>query len=222
MASLIPQTKAMLVERIKRHISDDFPNADFGASNNEMILYIDQAIAATLVGQVYNNAKLEGNLAMPEGYLSTFLLPAAAKNNITGYWTTTLPQPPVSLPLGYSITRGYFADAAYGTGTDIIWIKSKRVARRGLMPKQFGVSGWVEGSTLFLEASNNIPLNGVNFYVTMAKTRTTSLDEPLLIPDDAIEAVFQNVVAKLMQRMAIPKDEIQDDVSVGASNISNK
>lgn len=222
MASLVPYTKLMLIQRCRQHIADGFPSSEFSATDNEVMLYIDQAIAFTIVGQVYAGAKVEGNLAMPEGYLTTYLLPAVTKNSITGYWSTTLPQPPLSLPLGYSITRGYFASAANGVGSEIIWIKSKRVARRTSMPMQFGVRGWVEGSTIFLMASNNTSLMGINFYVTMAKYRTESLSEVLNMPDDAIEAVFNNVVGKLLQRMQVPKDVIQDDLPVGATNISNK
>lgn len=220
MASLIPQTKKLLIQRIRQHVANDFPSSEFSATENEVLLYIDQALASVIVGMTYNGAKVEGNLAIAEGFLTTYLLPAVAKDSITGYWTTTLPQPPLSLPLGYSITRGYFASAADGVGNDIIWIKSKRVGRRSSMPMQFGVRGWVEGSTLFLQASNNTALYGINCYVTMAKSRTDSITETLNMPDDAIEMIFQNVTAKLIQRLQLPKDVIADDISAGANNIT--
>lgn len=222
MASLIPYTKLMLIQRCKQHMSNGWPSSDFSTTDSEVLLYIDQAIAQTIVGQVFNMAKVEGNLAMPEGWLTTYLLPAVAQDSVTGYWTSTLPQPPLSLPLGYSITRGYFASSVYGVGTDIIWIKAKRVSRRMNMPQQFGVKAWVEGTTIFLSASNNTSLLGVNFYVTMAKSRTESLGETLNLPDDAIELIFNNVIGKLMQRMGIPRDVIQDDLPAGATNITQK
>lgn len=220
MASLIPYTKKLLIQRIRQHFVNNFPSSDLNVSENETLLYIDQAIATNVIGQMYLAAKLEGTLATPEAYLNTYQLPAVTKNSITGYWTTTLPQPPLSLPLGFSITRWYFANAANGVGSDVIMIKSKRVARRKYMPRQFGVNGWVEGSTVFLEASNNTSLLGVNFYVTMINTRTESLTDILNIPDDAIEAIFQNVIAKLKDRLMLPKDIIQDDISTGATNIT--
>lgn len=220
MASLILYTKLQLIQRIKQHIANGFPDASFSTTDNEVLLYIDQVLASTIVGQVYSAAKVEGNLVMPESYLTTYLLPAPVKSNLTGYWTSTLPQPPLSLPLGYSITRGYFAATAYGVGSDIIWIKSKRVGRRNSMPKQFGVNAWVEGSTVFLEPSNSASLLGANLYVTMAKSRTDSITETLNMPDDAIEIIFNNVVQKLIQRMQLPKDIIQDDLPSGATNIS--
>lgn len=222
MASLIPYTKKLLIQRLRQHLVNDFPSSDFNISENEVLLYIDQALAYTLVGQVYAGAKVEGNFAMPESWLTTYLLPALSKDTVTGYWTGTLPQPPVSLPLGYSITRGYFASSSQGVGTDVIWIKSKRVSRRKNMPMQFGVRAWIEGSTIYLEASNGTSLYGVNFYVTMAKTRTDSITETLNLPDDAIDAIFMNVIGKLKDRLMLPKDVIQDDISTGATNISKQ
>lgn len=205
----------MLIQRIKQHIADGWPSSEFSSTDNEVLLYIDQAVAATVVGQSYAGAKVEGNLVMPEAWLTTYALPALTVSSTTGYWSTTLPQPPLSLPLGYSITRGYFANTSNKIGTDVFWIKSKRVARRRYMPKQYGVNAWVEGSTIFLEASDGGSLLGNNFYVTMAKSRTDSLTETLNMPDDAIDAIFLNVVGKLKDRLQLPKDIIQDDLPSG-------
>lgn len=215
MASLIAHTKKMLIERIKRHIADDFPNAEFSTSDNEVVLYIDQALAFNMVGQVYNLAKIEGNLVMPEAYLTTYSLPALAQDSITGEWYTTLPQPPVSLPLGYSITDVYPVEAGRGKGQPFLPIKSKRTAYRNFMPKPSGGNYKITGSKIILSASDGSSLYGITFYAEMAKTRTESISETLNLPDDAIEAIFTNVVNKLIQRMQLPKDIIQDDISAG-------
>ena len=47
---------ATLTERIKRHMANGFPSASFFASDNEIQLYINDAIAFSLVGGVYNMA----------------------------------------------------------------------------------------------------------------------------------------------------------------------
>lgn len=220
MASLIPYTKELLIQRIKKHIANDFPDASFSTTDNEVVLYIDQAIAPTIVGQVYQGAKVEGNLAVPDGYMTTYLLPALTQDSITREWFTTLPQPPLSLPLGYSLDVAYFANRVNGRGVQVHLIRPERVALRRNLPRQFGVDGWVEGSKFILEASDGGSLLNQNLYVRMAKSRTDALTEVLAMPDDAVEAVFNNVVAKLIQRMQLPKDLIQDDISVGASNVS--
>lgn len=215
MASLIAYTKEMLVERIKRHMADDFPDAEFSTSNNEVLLYIDQALAFNMIGQVFGLAKVEGNLCVPEGYLTTYTLPDLAQDTVSGYWYTTLPQPPVSLPLGYSISRAYFGEAGFGQSREILPIKAKRVGYRVNMPMPSGARYWIEGSKMWVAASDGSSLFQLQVYVTMAKTRTEAMNEVMNLPDDVIETIFQNVVAKMKDRMGLPKDIIKDDISAG-------
>ncbi len=211
----IAYTKGTLIERIKLHVSGSFTGADFKTSDEEILLYIDQALAANMIGQVFALAKVEGNLCMPEAYITTYILPAVVQDNVTKEWYSTLPQTPVSLPLGYSVMDAYFADAVNGKGENIFWVKSKRTGYRNNMPKPFGVSGKIEGSKIILEASNGQSLSSKILYIQMASTRTVNLSDKMTVPDDAIEAIFMNVVSKLKDRMSIPSDIILDDVSAG-------
>src|SRR5689334_19873367 len=145
MASLIAYTKAQLIERIKKHLAGDFPGQDFKITDNEVLLYIDQSLAFTLIGQVYANAKIEGNLALPEAWLTTYNVGSPSMDSPSGYWYCTLPQPPVSLPLGYSINRVYAAQAGSGQSMDFFLIKAKRVGYRKYMPMPSGGRTWVDG-----------------------------------------------------------------------------
>lgn len=215
MASLIAYTKQSLIERIKRHIADGWPTSSFSASNNEILLLIDQAAAFNLIGQVYAGAKVEGNLIVPEGWLTTYNVSTPLQDTPSGYWYCTLPQPPVSLPLGYSINRVYIAQRGDGQSMDFLPIEAKRVGYRKWLPMPPGGRYWVDGSKLWLASNDGSSLNEYNFYVNMIKTRTETLTETLNMPDDAIEVVFQNVVAKLVQRMQLPKDIVQDDLPSG-------
>lgn len=213
--AVVAYTKQQLIERIKRHIANEFPDSSFSTSDREVLLYIDQAAAFTLVGQVWGNAKIEGNIAVPEGYLTTYNLGTLSRDSATGDWYATLPQPPVSLPLGYSINRVYAAEAGSGSSQDFLPIKAKRVSYRRYMPFPSGGRYWVEGVKLWAAANDGGSLLSYNFYAQMAKTRTESITETLNMPDDAIEAVFQNVVMKMKDRMQMPKDIIADDISSG-------
>lgn len=215
MASLIAYTKKQLIQRIRQHIANGFPSSEFSTTDHEVLLYIDQALAFGMVGQVYAGAKVEGNLVMPDAYLTTYLLPTLTQDSVTKKWIGTLPQPPVSLPLGYSITHIYFADSVHGQGKSVFMIKNNRSAYRDNMPRPFGVSATIEGDVIKLEASDGTSLGGESLYVTMASTRTASLTDTLNLPDDAIEGIFNNVVAKLKDRLQLPKDIVQDDVSAG-------
>jgi hypothetical protein len=208
-------TKRALVERLMRDFYNGFPDSDATLSQNEVLLHVDQAIAYSMVGQAYNLAKLEGNLVTPEAYVSRFSLSTISKNESTGEWYATLPQPPVSLPLGYSITNVFFADTAYGKSEPCLPIETKRVPFRQNMPSPKGVRYWVMGSTIYLEDAEGATLRGLNLYVEMIKTRTVSFDEEMNMPDDAIEMVYNLVMAKLKARMMNPQDVIQDNLPTG-------
>lgn len=215
MTSLIAYTKLQLIQRVRQHMADDWPGAEFGASENEVLLYIDQALAYTLVGQVYAMAKVEGNICVPEAWLTTYTLSTLQQDSPSGYWFSTLPQPPVSLPLGYSINRVYAAAAGSGQSQDFLPIKAKRVAYRKFMPFPDGARYWVTGSKIWMAMNDGSSLGSYTVYVEMAKTRTEDVNETMNLPDDAIELIFQNVVAKLKDRMSLPKDIVLDDVSAG-------
>lgn len=221
MASLVSYTKRMLIQRIRKHVSNGYANDDFSTSDREIMLYIDEALAFNAVGQIYNGAKVLGSLEVPEGYLTRYALASLVQDNITGEWYTTLPQPPVSLPLGYSITRCYFANAQNGVSQEILPIKAKRAPYRNNLPRPAGAEYKISnGSTIFITANDGSPLYGVPVYVEMLNTRTSSMTDVLNLPDDAIEGIFNNVTQKLKDRYGMPKDIIKDDV--GAGNTTQK
>lgn len=220
MASLIAYTKKMLVQRIRQDIANDFPDSEFAFSEKEALLHIDQALAFTAVGQVYNGAKVLGTLEVPEGYLTRYSLAALVQNQVTSEWYATLPQPPVSLPLGYSITRCYFASTQYGVSQEILPIRAKRAAYRNNMPRPAGAEYKVNGSTISITANDGSPLSGLQVYVEMLNTRTSSMTDIMDLPDDAIESIYNLAYAKLTQRYKMPKDVIDD--GIGAGNTTQK
>lgn len=215
MASLVTYSKASLIERLKRHMNNNFPNATYSVSDKEMLLYVDQALAYNAVGQVYAGAKVLGTLEVPEGYLTTYALPALAQNNVTNDWYATLPQPPVSLPLGYSISRAFFAQAGLGVSQEILPIKAKRAGFRNNMPRPAGAEYRVNGDQIFITANDGSPLLGIPVYVEMLNTRTSSLSDTMQLPDDAVEMIFNNVVMKLKDRLQLPQDIISDNLPAG-------
>lgn len=211
-----------LIQRISKHINDGILSDDFAVSDNEIQLYITDAIAFGLVGGVYNNAHVTGTMEVPEGYLVTYKLPEATADPVSGYWKTTLPQPPLSLPLGYSISRVYFDMGNGSISTDALPIKNRRVGYRNLLPMPIGVRYWVESTTMWLAASDNSQLSGSSIYVQMPSARSSDVDAPLNMPDDAVNAVFDMVVKKIVQRQQMPRDIVSDDLPAGNNNIKTQ
>lgn len=220
MASLIAYTKEVLIERMRRDLANDFPGDEFAISENEALLHIDQALAFTAVGQAFNNAKVLGTIEVPEGYLTTYALSALVQDQVTGDWYATLPQPPVSLPLGISITRVFFASTQDGVSDEIVPIKAKRAGYRRLMPSPSGGQYRVNGSTIYVRSPDGQNLGDLPVYVEMVNTRTSSVTDTMSLPDDAIESIYNLAYQKLVQRYKMPKDVIADQI--GGGNTTQK
>lgn len=208
-------TWRQLIQRIWKHFNNDFPGTDFSLTENETLLYINEAMSSGIIGQVYGGAKVLGTMEMPEAYLVTFQLAALTQDNVTKNWYSTMPQPPLSLPLGYSVNRVYFANPTNGQGIDCAAIKAKRVGRRMNMPLQFGVRYWIENSKIWLAASNGTSLLNQDCYIQMPSTRAVNLTDKIPLPDDAQEAIVTKVMVRLKERLQLPQDIIQDDLPQG-------
>lgn len=216
----LPYSKRLLVQRIRKHVTNDrVTNDSFETSDKEILLLVDAAAAARLVGQVYMGAKIEGALAVSEAYFVTYTLPSLSQDNISKNWSTALPQPPMSLPLGYSVNRCYFANASQGQSKEILPIKAKRVGYRINMPMPKGARYWVEGNTLWIATNDGSSLTNQQVSIQMATARTTDWDAVMGMPEDDIEFVFNDVVKQLLQRYGVPFDQTKDDLPAGNKEI---
>ena len=204
-----------LIQRLRQHIVNDFPSEDLNVTENEVLLYINEAMSFGLVGQVWGGAKVIGYLEVPESYLVTFKLASLQQDNVTKYWYSTMPQPPLSLPLGYSVIRVYFANATNGQGIDCFFIRSGRMSFRNDMPMPQGVRYWVENSKIWLAASDGSSLLNQDCYIQMPSTRAINITDPINLPDDAVEMIFTKVIARLKDRLQLPQDVVLDDISAG-------
>lgn len=211
----LPYTKQQLIERLTKHFVNNFKGEDWKVSDNEMLLYIDAAVPYVMKGQVFEMAKMTGFIEVPESYLVTYELPITTQDANTREWYVTLPQPPLALPTGYDITRTYVAEPQSGASFNAYPIKAKRVPYRDYMPKPTGFSFRLENVLMFLKMSDGGSLYGYNLYVQMPISRTADKTAPMYMPDDAIEAVFNNVVAKISQRYQIPQDIVKDNLAPG-------
>jgi hypothetical protein len=219
-AVTVPYTKLMLIQRIRKFLNNGFISDDYSTSDNEILLMIDEAVAVQIKSLAFENAKMEGVLMVPEAFLVTFNL-TLTQDPVSNYWYTTLPQPPLSLPLGYSITRAYFATGARGQSQEILPIKAKRVGYRTNLPMPTGVRYWVEGLTMWLAAYNNAQLGKESLYVQMPINRTSDTSLPMNLPDDIIENLFVDVTGRLAKRNQMPRDIVKDDLPAGNNNIKS-
>ena len=217
----IPYTPKMMIQRVRKYLNDGYISDDFSISDNEILLHIDQAKAFRIVGMAYDNAKIEGALVVPEAFLITYNIANLTQDVNTGYWSATLPQPPLSLPLGYSITHVYFAQPQYGRSIDAVPLPNKKLGYRNSLPMPECVFYWVENSTLWLWATNNQPLLNQNLFVQMPSSRTTDINAPMALPDDAIDYIFNSVTEVLSKRFGEPRDVVKDTEPAGNNNLKS-
>lgn len=213
--SVVVYTKRQLVQRVIKHINDGWYGNDWKVTDNEVLLYLDSAIPFIMKGEMFEGAKVTGLFEVPDAYLVTYLITPLTKNTPTNEWVGTLPQTPVALPTGYNITDAYISATGYGRGQSIFITSTKRVPYRNNLPKPSGLFARIEFNKIYLQSSNGMSLNGQNLYVQMPISRTSDLDEPMSIPDDAIQGLFEYAVKQIVSRYAVPKDIIQDNLPAG-------
>ena len=198
-----------------QHVTNGFPDDDFSISENEMLLYIDAGIPYVLKGQMFENAKVFNVFEIPEAYLITYLITPLTQYTPTNEWMGNLPQTPLALPTGYNITDAYISQDGLGRGQSIFFTKTKRVPYRNNMPKPSGVFARINGQTIYLQSYNGMSLLNQNLYVEMPISRTDDIDAPMVLPDDAIQALFDYVCLKIKDRYGMPKDVVVDNIGAG-------
>lgn len=211
----IPYTKSMLIERVVKHLNSGFPNNDWNITDEEVLLYIDSSIPFIMKGQMFNNASVQGVLDNIDAYLVTYKLPVTKRNTPTNEWYVELPQPPLALPTGYDIPNVYFGGNSTGRSQNVLPVSTKRSAYRNNMPKPTGVSYRVEGYNLYLQSNEGQSLLNLDLFVQMPISRTSDINAPMAIPDDAIQPLFEKTVQSILQRYGVPQDIVQDGLPAG-------
>lgn len=205
----------MLIERVVKHLKNGFPNNDWNITDEEVLLYIDSSIPFVMKGQMFNNASVQGVIENIDAYLVTYELLVTKKNAPTNEWYVELPQPPLALPTGYDIPNVYFGGNSTGRSQNVLPVNTKRSAYRNNMPKPTGVSYRVEGYNLYLQGNEGQSLLNLHLFVQMPISRTTDINEPMSIPDDSIQPLFEKTVQTILQRYGIPQDIVQDGLPAG-------
>ena len=211
----LPYTKKAFIERVEKHLNDDFPGEDFKITSNEILLYIDSFIPGVMKGNIFENAKVTGFLDVPEGYLATYSFTISNRNSSTKEWYVTLPQTPLALPTGYDITNVYVADPVNGRSKNAFPVKVKREAIRSYLPKPSGFAYRLDGDMMYLSANDGGSLLNYELQVQMPISRTEDIDAVMTLPDDAIEIIFQKTIATILQRYQIPQDVVKDNLPAG-------
>lgn len=201
-------TRQQLIDRILRYYYNNIPSDDAVLSNNEVDLYINDAIAATMNKQMQENYEITGIMSVPEGYVTTYKLTAPTLDDTTGFYTQTLPHPPMGKADG--IVGVYFSGAK-GASKPVLHVKPEEMDYFQFMPMPPQAAFyWVENATLYIKCNTDLSHTTDKINVRMASNVQSDANAVLNIPADAVNTVFNTVITTLLGRKNIKSDLIDD------------
>lgn len=192
-------TKAQMIELIQRDVNNGLPFDDAQITDNEVSLWLGQAIASVMEEKYRKDAEIESITYMNDFYYATFKNRTVSKDTDTGYYYLCLPQVPLGLPRGISISGVYFKSAEGQLTETVIQIAPQEIdVMRSLpMPKN-KIYGWAEGDLFYMMSYKNIKdLKGI---VRMVTSKISDNDD---VPDNIGVAAADLVIRRLRSRAGI-------------------
>lgn len=202
-------TTSQMIDRVRRAYYNNYPSDASVLTDNEILLYINDAVATAITKQTNENYAVTGIMSVPEGYITTFQITSLIKNEDTGFYSASIPHPPLGLADSSGIQSCFFVGIK-GQSKPVIHVSPNEVDFFRFMPSPpLAAFYWIEGSTLFIFAKTNLP-STTKLNIRMTTMITSDLSSPINVPPDAIDFVYTTVFAKLVQRKSINSDDILD------------
>lgn len=192
--------RAQLIELIQRDINNGLPFDDAQITDNEISLWLGQAIATVMEERYKKDAEMESITYMNDMYYATFKNRAVSKDEDTGYYYLSLPQVPLGLPRGIAISGIYFKSSEGQMTDTVIQIAPQEIDIMRVLPlPKNKIYGWTEGSTFYMMSYKNLmDLKGIVRMVTTSVNGDTTD-----IPDNIGLAAADLVIRRLRSRAGI-------------------
>jgi hypothetical protein len=189
-------TKAQMIELIQRDVNNGLPFDDAQITDNEISLWLGQSIASVMEDRYKKDAEMESITYMNDFYYATFKNRTVSKDTDTGFYYLSLPQVPLGLPRGISISGIYFKSAEGQLTETVIQIAPQEIdlMRSIPMPKN-KIYGWAEGQLFYMMSYKNI--KDLKAVVRMVTSKFDDCDD---IPDNIGVAATDLVIRRLRAR----------------------
>jgi hypothetical protein len=202
-------TRRTLIEQIRRLYYGGTPSDDATLTENEVNIYINQAIAYVAKVNYTDAIKLDGVETVSDEFYATFKNLAITKDNDTGYYSTTLPHPPLGLSRGYGISTVTFPvinGALAKAPTPISPRELEFIDQVKSPPSK--VFYWAEGNKLWFKSYQN--LVGKFAIVRMVSAENSDLTGELNVPAEYISDMINWILNQLKVRKGMPEDTTND------------
>ena len=203
-------TRKVLIEQIRRLYYGGTPSDDSNLTEKEVNNYINQAIAYIAKVNYTDAIKIDGIETVSDAFYTTFKNLAVAKDNDTGYYYATLPQPPLGLSRGYGIASVTFP---VNTGlakapTAVSPREVDYIEQIKLPPSK--IFYWAEGNKLWMKSYTN--LVGRFAIVRMISAENSDITSELNVPSEYISDMINWIMNQLRVRKQMPEDTTNDGV----------
>lgn len=190
-------TRAQIIELIERDFNGGLPLDDSNISQNEILLWLNAALASVIEQKYKSDSEMESITYMNDAYYATFKNRTVSRDTDTGYYYFALPQIPLGLPKGISIAGVYFKSAEGQLTETVIQISPQEIdVMNGLVQPKNKIYGWAEGSSFYMKSFKNI--KGLGAIVRMVTSSPAS--DTTDIPDNIALAAADIVIKRLRTR----------------------
>lgn len=206
---------SQLSERIKRWLSNNWPDIADTTTNNEIYLFIYEAIGEVITQSANQKYQAEGIYPSQDSFVTTYSFACSTLKYDFGTQISslTLPFPPINLPLGYSIKSPWFSGTgAPGKTFPLIPINGYQKGYAFELPTPNGVAGYyeVEGDQMSIHSEGIILTNtgwALKIPMLSARSRSGSDDDLINLPDGEMSMVFDMVTQKLANKLNRPRTQ---------------
>ncbi len=202
-------TRRVLIEQIRRLYYGGVPGDDANLTENEVNLYINQAIAYVAKVNYTDAIKLDGVETVSDAFYATFKNLTLTLDSDTGYWYASLPHPPLGLSRGYGISSVTFP-VSTGLAKAPVAISPREIDLIDNLKKPPSkIFFWAEGGRLYFK-SPYYNLNGKTPIVRMVSAESSDLTAEVNVPGEHISEMINWILNQLKVRKGMPEDTTND------------
>jgi len=202
-------TRRVLIEQIRRLYYGGVPGDDANLTENEVNLYINQAIAYVAKVNYTDAIKLDGVETVSDAFYATFKNLTLTLDSDTGYWYASLPHPPLGLSRGYGISSVTFP-VSTGLAKAPVAISPREIdIIDNLKKPPSKIFFWAEGGRLYFK-SPYYNLNGKTPIVRMVSAESSDLTAEVNVPGEHISEMINWILNQLKVRKGMPEDTTND------------
>lgn len=201
-------TRKLIAQQILSVIYPNGRSDDADITESLVNIYISEAASVVAVQNYRSNIQLDSVEAVSDAFYSTFKNIQITKDTDTGFYTFPLPQPPIGVPIGVSISSVYLISPS-GTRTVAYPISQRELDIMFEVPiKKDEIYYWAEGNKIYIWSQKDVTKSKA--FVRMISTQSTDINATLNVPDDLLQAIIDMVVKRIMVEKTQPIDLSND------------